>query len=122
MAAIPPRARAPLQAKLEPGNRHFTFVAALLLALAVAHGPTAHAADIALGEYLSGECSSCHRKDGRETGIPAIIGWPVDQFLAVMNAYKTNDRPNRVMQTIAGKLSDKEMEALAAYYGGLKPQ
>ena len=101
---------------------HSIKLVALLLALSVAQGARAHAADIAFGEYLSGECATCHRKDGREKGIPAIIGWPADQFLAVMHAYKTKDRPNLVMQTIAGKLSDKELEALAAYYGSLKPQ
>ena len=81
----------------------------------------ARPADIAFGEYLSGECVTCHRKDGQVKGIPAIIGWPTDQFIAVMQSYKAKDRSNPVMQTIAGKLSDKELEALATYYASLKP-
>lgn len=93
-----------------------------MIATWFATAPPAIAADIAFGEYLSGECSGCHRKDGQEKGIPAIIGWSADQFVAVMNAYKTKDRPNPVMQTIAGKFSDQELEALAAYYASLKPQ
>jgi cytochrome c len=76
----------------------------------------AQASDKAFGQYLSGECVTCHRKDGENKGIPAIVGWPVDQFVAVLQAYKQKDRPNQVMQTIAGRLTDQEMAALAAYF------
>lgn len=79
------------------------------------------AGDAAYGQYLSGECVTCHRADGQDKGIPSIVGWPADQFVAVLNSYKVKDRPNPIMQTIAGKLSEQEIEALAAYYGSLKP-
>jgi cytochrome c553 len=82
--------------------------------------PMTHAADVAFGEYLAGECATCHRKDGDAKGIPAIIGWPQDQFIAVMQSYKAKDRPNPIMQTIAGRLGDAELAALAAYYESLK--
>ncbi len=75
-----------------------------------------HAADIAFGQYLAGECVTCHRADGQDKGIPSIVGWPADQFLAVLKSYKDKDRPNVVMQTIAAKFSEDEMAALAAYY------
>ena len=94
---------------------------AVWIGVAAAASPCAVADDVAFGEYLSGECATCHRRDGQEKGIPAIIGWPADQFVAVMQSYKTKDRTNPVMQTIAGRLTDKEMEALAAYYATLKP-
>jgi cytochrome c len=79
----------------------------------------AAAADAAFGEYLSGECVTCHRVDGKDTGIPSIVGWPAEQFIAVLQAYKGRERPNPVMQTIAGRLSNEEIEALAAYYAQL---
>lgn len=82
--------------------------------------PAVRAGDIAFGEYLSGECVTCHRTDGQDKGIPAIVGWPADQFTAVLQSYKAKDRANQVMQTIAGKLSDDEMAALAAYFESLK--
>ena len=94
----------------------------LSLSVATAWSCQSQAADLAFGEYLSGECTACHRKDGQEKGIPAIIGWPEDQFIAAMNSYKSKDRTNPVMQTIAGKLSGDELAALAAYYATLKPQ
>lgn len=82
----------------------------------------AAADEVAFGEYLSSECVTCHRRDGQDKGIPAIIGWPREQFVAVMLSYKTKDRPNQVMQTIAARLSDSELAALASYYAGLKPK
>ena len=78
------------------------------------------AADLALGEYLSGECVTCHRPDGQDKGIPAIVGWPEDQFLAILQSYKAKERPNQVMQTITSRLSEEEMGALAAYFAQLK--
>jgi cytochrome c len=92
-----------------------------LAALLALPGDRAVAADVAYGEHLSGECVTCHRKDGSEKGIPAIIGWPQDQFVAVLKSYKAKERPHALMQTIAGRLTDEDMAALAAYYATLKP-
>ena len=57
------------------------------LALSAALAPSAHAADVALGEYLAGECVTCHQRSGNSNGIPSIIGWPADQFEARLSAY-----------------------------------
>ncbi len=65
--------------------------------------------------------ASARRLDGANKGIPSITGWPADQFVAVLMSYKLKDRPNDVMQAIAGRLTDEDMAALAAYYGGLAP-
>lgn len=89
-------------------------------ALTTAAGP-AKAADVAFGQYLSSECVTCHRVDGQDVGIPSIVGWPAEQFVAVLKSYKNKDRPNPVMQSAAGRLGDDEMAALAAYFGSLKP-
>lgn len=79
--------------------------------------------DAAFGEYLSGTCVTCHQISGRSTGgIPPIVAWPEDQFVAVMNSYRSKDRENQVMRTIAASLSDEEIAALAAYFGGLPLQ
>jgi cytochrome c len=76
--------------------------------------------DAAFGEYLSGTCVTCHQATGKAAGgIPPIVAWPEDQFIAVMNAYRSKDRENLVMRTIAASLSDEEIAALAAYFGGL---
>lgn len=79
------------------------------------------AGDRELGQYLSTECVTCHRSSGQAAqGIPLIVGWPEDQFIAVMNAYKAKERDNPVMQTIAGRLSGEDIAALAAFFGTKK--
>jgi cytochrome c553 len=101
--------------------RHRRGAMAAIVALAAAVLPAnAGAGDRAFGEYLSGECVTCHQTSGRSpTGIPSIVAWPDDQFIAVLKSYKEKHRDNPVMQVIAGRLSDEEMAALAAYFGSL---
>ncbi len=81
----------------------------------------AAAADRELGQYLSSECVTCHRTSGQAApGIPQIGGWPEDQFIAAMNAYKEKQRDHPVMQTVAGRLGAEDIAALAAYFGEKK--
>ncbi|WP_425091923.1 c-type cytochrome [Tropicimonas sp. S265A] len=68
------------------------------------------------GAYLSSECTTCHQKDGSDQGIPSITFWPEDDFVVALHAYKQKIRPHPVMQMIAGRLSDEEIAALAAYF------
>ena len=72
------------------------------------------------GEYLASECTTCHQADGGDQGIPSITGWPKDDFVTVMHAYKVKHRPHPVMQMMAGKLSDEEIAALAVYFEGVE--
>ena len=78
------------------------------------------AGDKEYGEYLSSECTTCHQADGGDEGIPSITGWPADVFVTVMHAYKTKARPHPVMQMMAGRLSDEEIAALAAFFADLQ--
>ncbi len=72
--------------------------------------------DAEYGEYLSSECSTCHKRDGSDDGIPSILNWPEEDFVAAMHEYKSRLRPHPVMQMMAGRLSNEEIAALAAYY------
>lgn len=81
----------------------------------------AEARDVAFGEYLSGECVTCHSRVGANKGIPSIVGWPVDRFTAVMASYRDKTRDNQVMQTIAARLTAEEVAALAAYFETVQP-
>ena len=71
------------------------------------------------GEYLASECTTCHQRDGSDKGIPAITRWPIDDFVVAMHAYKRKIRPHPVMQMMAGRLTDEEIAALAAYFAEL---
>lgn len=72
--------------------------------------------DPAYGEYLSGDCTSCHQVNGATPGIPAIVGWPASEFVTAMHAYKDSARIHPVMQMMAGRLSNEEIAALAACF------
>lgn len=72
------------------------------------------------GAYLSSECRTCHQADGSDQGIPSITLWPEEDFVVAMHAYKQKLRPHPVMQMMAGRLSDEEIAALAAYFGTLE--
>ncbi len=98
------------------------FLCALIaFVIAFAHPLRAQSGDKAYGEYLSSECVTCHQLSGNFAGIPPIVGWPEESFIEIMNEYRSKKRDNAVMQTIAGRLSEKEVAALAAYFGSLKP-
>ncbi|MFN3937510.1 MAG: c-type cytochrome [Gemmobacter sp.] len=71
------------------------------------------------GEYLAQECTTCHRRDGAEEGIPSIVGWDEQDFVLVMHAYKQRLRTHQVMQMMASRLADDEIAALAAYFATL---
>ncbi|GAB4237834.1 MAG: hypothetical protein Kow0032_23900 [Methyloligellaceae bacterium] len=75
----------------------------------------------ALGEYLSGECLTCHQTSGDNPAIPAISGWDPWLFEVAMEAYRTRERDHAAMQTIAQGLSRKEVQALALYFASLAP-
>ena len=72
------------------------------------------------GQYLSGECVSCHQASGSDDGIPSITGWPVEDFVIALHAYKQKLRPHPVMQLVTSRLSDDEIAALAAYFKDLE--
>ncbi len=77
---------------------------------------------IAYGEHLSGECTTCHRIDGSDNGIPPIIGWPAEAFVAVLVSYRDGERTNPAMVSVAKSLEEDQMAALAAYFGSLTPK
>ncbi|MEM7752123.1 MAG: c-type cytochrome [Pseudomonadota bacterium] len=76
--------------------------------------------DVEYGEFLASECKTCHQTNGGDDGIPSIVLWPEEVFVTAMHAYKEQVRPNPVMQMIAGRLSNEEIAALAAYFSDLE--
>ncbi|MFK7945120.1 MAG: c-type cytochrome [Paracoccaceae bacterium] len=77
------------------------------------------AGDREYGEYLASECTTCHQADGADEGIPSITGWPTEDFVIAMHAYKVKARPHPVMQMMSGRLSDEEIASLAVYFEAL---
>jgi cytochrome c len=73
----------------------------------------------AYGQHLAQECTGCHRIDGIDNGIPSIIGWNADMFVATLKFYQSGARANPVMVSVANSLNEKQLEALATYFASL---
>lgn len=104
------------------------------------HTGEADAGQVKLGEalYRSGNkdenvpaCLACHGPDGSGNylmKVPALAGQHHEYVAAQLQAYATGARttdPNKMMETIAARLTPAEMQAVASYIEGLhasKPQ
>ena len=79
------------------------------------------------GDMASGvaACAACHSPDG--SGIPAqyprLKGQHVEYTVAQLKAFRTGERANdaaTVMRTIASRMTDQQMNAVAEYVSALK--
>ena len=73
------------------------------------------AGDVPYGEYLSSECTACHRAEGG-SDIPSIRGLAPSVFISGIVAYRNGTREHQVMNTVSRRLGDEEIAALAAYF------
>lgn len=69
------------------------------------------------GAQLAAMCASCHRLDGRDKGIPSIVGLDKERLAGAMAAFKSGVRSSQIMHAVALSLSDGEIAALADYLG-----
>ncbi|GAA0842369.1 c-type cytochrome [Marinobacter szutsaonensis] len=86
---------------------------------------------LALGEKLANQgdwdnyippCSSCHGPGNRGVGetFPAIAGQHPNYIRSQLNAWKNNQRnndPNQLMTAVAERLTEEQIDAVAAYLG-----
>lgn len=86
---------------------------------ASAPAPAGEAKRASYGRHLAQECTGCHRIDGVDNGIPSIIGWEAERFVATLKFYQSGARTNPVMVSVAQSLDEEQLRALAAYYGSL---
>jgi cytochrome c553 len=98
------------------------FFLILILAITPVPGVAQSSGNKAYGEYLSNECVTCHQLSGNSPGIPTIVGLPEASIILSLQEYRDKKRINEVMQNIASRLGDKEIAALAAYFGSLPKQ
>lgn len=91
------------------------------MSMLAATGTTYAAPDVDLGRYLSNGCLTCHRSGTATSTIPNIFGMAESTFAEVIKAYRDKRLGNAVMQSIAGRLKDDEIEALAAYFASTRP-
>jgi cytochrome c553 len=88
----------------------------MVASLVVSVAERSFAADNGQGAQLAATCAACHRLDGRDRGIPPIIGLSEEQFVTVMRAFKLGERSGPIMRTVARSLSNEEIAILARYF------
>lgn len=74
----------------------------------------------AYGKQLSPQCTTCHRMDSTDNGVPSIVGWPAEDFMFVLKAYKDGGRTDPAMVAAAQPLRERQIRALASYFGSVK--
>ena len=70
-------------------------------------------------------CASCHGAQGQgiPTQFPRLAGQHSDYIYAELNKFRTGERANdgaKMMRTIAAKMTDADMRAVATYIQGLR--
>lgn len=78
--------------------------------------------DIAYGEYLAGECASCHSATvAAGSNVPVIHGAAADYLVRALLEYRSGVRQNTTMKSVTGALGDEEIAVLAHYLETQKP-
>jgi cytochrome c553 len=67
------------------------------------------------GAQLAATCAACHRLDGRDEGIPTIIGLDPKELVETMETFRSGKRSSQIMSVVARSLSTEEIAALAEY-------
>ncbi len=84
----------------------------------------ATAADGASGKklYIERGCVACHgdQKGSKLNEYPALVGRNADFVASELNKYRNGIRKDPTMNAMAAGLSDKDIEDIAAYIGGMR--
>ena len=78
--------------------------------------------DAMAGRKKALQCQACHGLDG-VAKIPEasnLAGQTNVYLVSALHAYKSGDRKNDMMSTIAPMLSDDDIDNLAAYYSSIE--
>ncbi len=101
-------------------------LAAIASAIALLADVTAASAgDARIGRASAPLCAGCHGQqgEGRVLGpdvVPSISCQHEIYLVRSMRSYKTGERKDKVMNEIFSRLSDEDIDNLAAYYAELK--
>lgn len=88
---------------------------AIAIGLVILSADQCMAAENKHAAQLAAMCASCHRLDGRDKGIPSIVGMDTQKLAEAMAAFKSGARSSSIMHAVALQLSDTEIATLAEY-------
>ena len=76
------------------------------------------------GKAAAAVFSGCHGEGGitKTPGMPSLVGLDPKYFLAAIEDYKSGQRKNELMKSMAVAISDVNAKNLALYYGLQKPE
>lgn len=87
-------------------------------------GGSAQAASLYAGQAKAAAvCSQCHgiRMPSADAPFPPLGGRDVEYLKTAIKQYRDKTRVSDIMNAIAGSLTDKDINDIAHYYGGVKP-
>ena len=81
-------------------------------------GGVAQAANPEAGKEKAKVCAACHGADGNSQNaeFPRLAGQNRDYLEKALADYKSGERKNAIMAPLAGALSKRDIEDLAAYF------
>jgi cytochrome c553 len=96
----------------------------LILTLGLSFGSAWADGDVKAGaqKIRTLQCQSCHGKDGvsKLPGAPNLAGQGQDYMIAALDAYRSGERKNDIMNTIAQPLKDGDIADVTAYYSSIE--
>ncbi len=84
-------------------------------ALFVAAGDKPATAGPDRGAQLAATCVSCHRLDGRDSGIPSIAGLEAEKLTRLLQGFKSDEGSMHIMHAVSLSLSGDEIAEVARY-------
>ena len=96
-------------------------ITAVVILLMGMSGTVMAKGDPRAGKSKADICASCHGVNGEGVGEnPKIAGLAAGHFIKQMKAYKTGEHKHPMMEMSMQKISDQDLEDMAAYYASLK--
>ena len=100
----------------------FMTLAIISMGTALMASSVAVAGDAAAGKAKAESCVSCHGMNGRSTNPnnPNLAGQKKNYLIKALQAYRSGDRKDPMMNTLTGALTDADIENIAEYYSSVK--
>ena len=95
---------------------------AAALAAALFFVPLVAKADAEAGKAKAAICSACHGESGNspDRTVPSIAGQPAQMIATQLYQFREGNRKDALMAPMAAKLSNADMNDLAAYFSSRK--
>jgi cytochrome c553 len=96
--------------------------AVFVLAAVLTAFPSLSPAGVEEGRVKAQVCAACHGVDGNSVNpdIPSIAGQPRQQLVTALFMFREGNRKSEVMAPLAEKLSNADLNDLAAYFNAQK--